>query len=233
MRPVLAAAGLLAVMLLASSGTRAEPARLLDFYRELQVAQVNGFSPYEISGGGEAAGEPATVSGSILYGDRARLALTLDEANFYLRIHDRGDGEGATPFVTEVAVWFDAEGFPLLGLSERGLKAGVPFAGRVRFYSRASGRWNLVTATVLPALDRDLCQAEPREVDESTAAWEGLGRVVILLPRRGTDLAAWCVGPGPMAGTGMILTWDRARSRFRKGRALAAPAPWPDAAAAP
>lgn len=218
-----------AVLLLAGGGVRAEPAGLLALYRELQTAQVNGFPPYEISGSGSAA----TVSGSILYGDRASLALTLDEANFYLRIDDRGDGEGATPFVTEVAVWFDAEGFPLLGLSERGLKAGVPFAGRMRFYSRASGRWNLVTDQVLPPLDQDLCRTEPQEVDESTAAWEGLGRVVILLPRRGTDLAAWCVGPSPVAGTGMLLAWGRAQGQFRKGRALAGPPPWPDGPAKP
>ncbi|MFG1180026.1 hypothetical protein [Xanthobacter versatilis] len=218
-----------AVLLLAGGGVRAEPAGLLALYRELQTAQVNGFPPYEISGSGSAA----TVSGSILYGDRARLALTLDEANFHLRIDDRGDGEGATPFVTEVAVWFDAEGFPLLGLSERGLKAGVPFAGRMRFYSRASGRWNLVTDQVLPPLDQDLCRTEPQEVDESTAAWEGLGRVVILLPRRGTDLAAWCVGPSPVAGTGMLLAWDRAQGQFRKGKALAGPPPWPDGPAKP
>ncbi|MFG1267977.1 hypothetical protein V5F40_08440 [Xanthobacter sp. DSM 14520] len=218
-----------AVLLLAGGGVRAEPAGLLALYRELQTAQVNGFPPYEISGSGSAA----TVSGSILYGDRASLALTLDEANFYLRIDDHGDGEGATPFVTEVAVWFDAEGFPLLGLSERGLKAGVPFAGRMRFYSRASGRWNLVTDKVLPPLDQDLCRTEPQEVDESTAAWEGLGRVVILLPRRGTDLAAWCVGPSPVAGTGMLLAWDRAQGQFRKGKALAGPPPWPDGPAKP
>lgn len=221
MRRVLA---VVAVLLLAGGGVRAEPRGLLALYRELRTAQVNGFSPYEISGSGKSA----MVSGSILYGDRARLALTLDEDNFYLRIDDRGDGEGATPFVTEVAVWFDSEGFPLLGLSERGLKAGVPFAGRVRFYSRLSERWNLVTDTVLPALDQDLCRTEPQEVDETTAAWEGLGRVVILLPRRGTDLAAWCVGPSPVAGTGLVLVWDRAQGRFRRGESLAGPPPWPD-----
>ncbi|MFG1279697.1 hypothetical protein [Xanthobacter autotrophicus] len=216
-----------AVLLLAGGGVRAEPAGLLALYRDLQTAQVNGFPPYEISGSGQSA----TVSGSILYGDRARLALTLDEANFYLRIDDRGDGEGATPFVTEVAVWFDAEGFPLLGLSERGLKSDVPFAGRVRFYSRQSGRWNLVTETVLPPLDQDLCRTEPQEVEENTAAWEGLGRVVILLPRRGTDLAAWCVGSSPRAGSGMLLAWDRTQGRFRKAGALNGPPPWPDAPA--
>lgn len=218
-----------AILLWAGGGARAEPRGLLALYRELQTAQANGFSPYEISGSGKSA----TVSGSILYGPRARLALTLDEANFYLRIDDRGDGDGASPFVTEVAVWFDAEGFPLLGLSERGLKADVPFAGRVRFYSRLSGRWNLVTDRVLPALDQDLCRTEPQEVDETTAAWEGLGRVVILLPRRGTDLAAWCVGPSPAVGTGLVLVWDRAQARFRTAERLAGPPPWPDIPAKP
>lgn len=214
----------LAACLLGPAGGQAG---VLDLYRELQLAQGSGFPAYEIRG----AGAKAKASGGILYGPRARLALTLDERNFYLRIDDRGDGDGASPFVTEIAVWFDAEGFPLLGLSERGLKAGVPFAGRVRFYSRASGRWNLVTQKVWPALDADLCRTEPQEVEETTAAWEGLGRAVALLPRQGTDPAVWCVGPSPVAGTGLSLVWDRAEGRFRKGEALPGPPPWPDAPA--
>lgn len=215
---------LVVLMCLACGGALAQPASLLAFYRELQIAQGEGFAPYVIEGSGEGA----TVSGSILYGPRARLSLTLDEPGFYLRIDDRGDGDGASPFVTEVAVWFDAEGFPLLGLSERGLKGGIPFAGRVRFYSRASGRWNLVTDRVLPALDEELCHTERQDVEETTAAWEGLGRAITLLPRRGTDIEVWCVAPSPVAGTGLALDWDRAASAFRKGRALAGPPRWPD-----
>jgi len=219
-------AGLLAVLLFACASAAAQPVGLLALYREMQVAQGDGFSPYEISG----AGTGARVSGSTLYGSAARLALTLDEANFYLRIDDRGDADGAKPFVTEVAVWFDADGFPLLGLSERGLKGEVPFAGRVRFYSRASGRWNLVTGKVLPALDEGLCRTARQEVEETTSAWEGLGRAITLLPRRGTDLEVWCVAPSPAAGTGLALVWDRAAGMFREGKALAGPPPWPDRA---
>lgn len=216
---------LLALLLFAGGSAAAQPVGLLALYREMQIAQGDGFSPYEIEG----AGKGARVSRSTLYGPAARLALTLDEANFYLRIDDRGDADGAKPFVTEVAVWFDADGFALLGLSERGLKGSVPFAGRVRFYSRASGRWNLVTDKVMPVLDEEVCQTEHQQVDETTAAWEGLGRAINLLPRRGTDLEVWCVAPSPVAGTGIALVWDRAAGAFRRGHALAGPPPWPDA----
>ncbi|MFG1298709.1 hypothetical protein V5F49_02825 [Xanthobacter sp. V3C-3] len=212
--------------------TEAQPGRapedgVLYLFRDLQIAQANGFPDYEIAGEGAAA----TASGGRLYGPRARITLTLDPATDYLRIDDRGDGDGATPFVTEVAVWFDAEGAPLLGLSERAGRGGVPFGGRVRFYSHASGRWNLVTDRVMPTLDEPLCHTEPQEVDETTAAFEGLGRAITLLPRRGTDLAVWCVAPSPVAGTGQALVWDRAAGRFRPGAVLPGPPPWPDAPA--
>lgn len=224
MSRVLALLAALAAAVPAAGAARAQKMGVLDLYRDLQIAQVNGFPAYEIAGSGTGA----TASGGLLYGERARLKLTVDEPHFYLRIDDLGDGDGATPFVTEIAVWFDAEGFPLLGLSERGVKAGVPSGGRLRFYSRASGRWNLVTGTVWPALDEPLCRTEPQEVDETTAAWEGLGRTVTLLPRVGTDPQVWCVAPSPRAGTGLALVWDRAAARFRQGKALAGPPPWPD-----
>lgn len=203
----------------------AQQGGVLFFFRDLQIAQANGFPDYEISGEGAAA----TASGGRLYGPRARITLTLDPATDYLRIDDRGDGDGASTFVTEAAVWLDAEGFPLLGLSERAVRGGVPFGGRVRFYSHASGRWNLVTERVMPVLDEPLCRTPPQEVDETTAAFEGLGRAITLLPRRGTDLAVWCVVPSPVAGTGQTLVWDRAAGRFIPGPGLAGPPPWPDA----
>lgn len=215
---------LAAMLAAAAMPAAARPDGVLYFFRDLQIAQATGFPDYEIIGEGAAA----TATGGRLYGPRARVTLTLDPATDYLRIDDRGDGEGATPFVTEVAVWFDAEGFPLLGLSERAVRGGVPFGGRVRFYSHASGRWNLVTDRVMPALDESLCRTSPQEVDETTAAFEGLGRAITLLPRRGTDPAVWCVAPSPMAGRGQALVWDRAAGRFRPGPALDGPPPWPD-----
>ncbi|WP_024278472.1 hypothetical protein [Xanthobacter sp. 126] len=221
------AAVALAVAPAAVGGAEAERDGVLYLFRDLQIAQATGFPDYGISG--EGAG--ATASGGRLYGPRARVTLTLDVPHGYLRIDDRGDGDGATPFVTEVAVWFDREGFPLLGLSERALRGGVPFGGRVRFYSHASGRWNLVTDAVMPSQDQSLCRTGPQEVDESTAAFEGLGRAITLLPRQGTDLAVWCVAPSPVAGTGRVLEWDRATAHFTQGQLLPGPPPWPDAPA--
>ncbi|WP_374251322.1 hypothetical protein [Xanthobacter sp.] len=220
-------AAALAVAPAAAGGTGAGRDGVLYWFRDLQIAQATGFPDYEISG--EGAG--ATASGGRLYGPRARVTLTLDVPHGYLRIDDRGDGDGAAHFVTEVAVWFDREGFPLLGLSERALRGGVPFGGRVRFYSHASGRWNLVTDAVMPSQDQSLCRTEPQEVEESTAAFEGLGRAITLLPRQGTDLAVWCVAPSPVAGTGRVLEWDRATARFTQGQLLPGPPPWPDAPA--
>lgn len=206
------------------TSARAAAPDVVGLYQELQVAQPNGFPTYELS----RQNGKVTAKGGLLYGERARLAVTVDPARLYLRIDDAGDGEGATPFVTEIAVWLDSEGAPLLGLSERGVKAGVPFAGRVRFYSKASGRWNLVTDQVFPSLDERLCHTEPQELDESTAAWEGLGRAIALLPRTGIDIEVWCVAPSPDAGTGALVQWDRASGRFKAGRALSGPPPWPD-----
>jgi len=199
---------------------------LLALYRSLQVAQPSGFPAYELK---RRAGK-VTASGGVLYGVRARLSVLYDPDSLYLRIDDRGDGDGATPFVTEIAVWLDEEGAPLLGLSERALRDGMPFGGRLRFYSLASGRWNLVTDRVWPVLDAAVCQTEAQEVEETTAAFEGLGRMVALLPRKGTDAQVWCVGPSPVAGTGATVIWDRAAGRFSRGKPLSGPPPWPDRA---
>ncbi|MFS8038763.1 hypothetical protein ACI7BZ_17705 [Xanthobacter sp. AM11] len=199
------------------------PEGVLDYYTQLQIAQGAGFPAYRIEPG--AAG-PVASGG--LHGEQARLALVLDEAHLYLRIDAAGD-DAAAAFVTELAVWFDAEGFPLVGLSERGLTAGVPFGGRVRFYSRASGRWNLVTDRVWPALDEALCRTPAQAVDEATAAGEGLGRAITLLPRTGIDPQVWCVAPSPMAGQGVAVSWDRAAAGFGQQTPLPGPPPWPDA----
>ncbi len=196
---------------------------ILDLYRELQVAQPNGFPSYEIAA--SLAGPVA--SGGLLYGPRARVSLLLDKPRFYLRITDRGDADTADGMVTEMAAWIDAEGSPLVGLSEWGIKGGAPFGGRLRFYSRASGRWNLVTDRVWPQeLDATLCRTPPREVQEDTAAWEGLGSVVAVLPRAGTDVSAWCVGESPVAGAGASLLWNSARGSFTRGPALQGAPPW-------
>ncbi|MEP9356570.1 hypothetical protein ABLE93_23815 [Xanthobacter sp. KR7-65] len=220
----LVAAALVVAPVAAAGAARAN---VLDLFRDLQIAQSDGFPDYEIRGQGVGA----TAFGGRLYGPLARVTLTLDVAQGYLRIDDRGDGDGAAHFVTEVAVWLDREGFPLLGLSERALRGGVPFGGRVRFYSHASGQWTLVTDRVMPPQDESLCRTEAQEVEESTAAFEGLGRAITLLPRQGTDLAVWCVVPSPVAGTGRALAWDRATARFTEGQRLPGPPPWPDAPA--
>lgn len=219
---MIARLALVALLLLVPSAAGAQGASILDFYRELQVAQPNGFPTYEI----KPSPRGAVATGGLLYGERARVALVLDMARFYLRITDRGDGEGARGMVTEVAAWIDPDGAPLVGLSERGLKDGVPFAGRVRFYSRASGRWNLVTPQVWPALDEDLCGTGAEEVLEDTAAWEGLGRVVTLFPRTGTHAQAWCVAPSPAADTGATVVWAADTGRFARGAPLKGPPPW-------
>lgn len=225
LRWLVAAAVAVAPAAVGDAGARRDD--VLFLFRDLQIAQANGFPDYEITG--EGAG--ATASAGRLYGPPARVTLTLDIPHGYLRIDDRGDGDGATPFVTEVAVWFDQEGFPLVGLSERALRGGVPFGGRVRFYSHASGRWNLVTDTVMPSQDESLCHTEPQDVDETTAAFEGLGRAITLLPRQGTDLAVWCVAPSQVDGTGRVLEWNRSAGRFAQGQILPGPPPWPDSPA--
>jgi len=185
---------------------------VLALFRELQVAQPNGFPRYEVV---ETPAGPRAFGG-VLYGPRARIAVVLDRPHAYLRLIDRGDGDGADTMVSEAAVWLDAEGAPLLALSEWGARSGRPFGGRLRLYSRASGRWNLVNDSALPAeLERRLCGAEPQQVAEDTSAWEGLGAVVALLPREGTDIAAWCVGPGPTHGANLV--WNRERAAFELG----------------
>ncbi|MFG1478853.1 hypothetical protein V5F53_09310 [Xanthobacter sp. V4C-4] len=223
MRRLLLSPILLLALVLVPAAARAQGLNILELYRELQVAQPNGFPTYEI----KPSPRGPAASGGLLYGERARVALILDVPRFYLRITDQGDAESAQGMVTEVAAWIDADGAPLVGLSEWGVRDGRPFAGRLRFYSRASGRWNLVTAKVWPKdLDQAVCGAEPREVAEDTAAWEGLGQVVALLPRRGTDIQAWCVGSSPVAGTGAAVVWDGGAGRFARGSALTGPPPW-------
>lgn len=216
-------AGLLVVGL---GSARAQGLDIVDLYHELQVAQPTGFPAYEVV----AQDGRVTASGGILFGPRARITVTHDP--LYLRIDDRGDGDEVTPFITEMAVWLDPEGAPLFGLSERVDRGAVPFGSRIRFYSRASGRWNLVTDEVFPSPDQSVCGLAPEPVEESTAAFESLGRAVALLPRTGTDIAVWCVAPSPAAGTGRMMTWERALGRFRPGAVLSGPPPWPDRPAA-
>lgn len=220
---VLSRLAVAAGLLIAALGVgQAQGLDIVDLYHELQVAQPTGFPAYEVTrkDGG------VTASGGILYGPRARISVTHDP--LYLRIDDRADGDGATPFITEMAVWLDPDGAPLFGLSERVDRGGVPFGSRIRFYSRASGRWNLVTDEVFPSPDESVCGLAPEPVEESTAAFESLGRAVALLPRTGTDVEVWCVAPSPSAGTGRLMEWDRAAGRFHLGARLDAPPPWPD-----
>jgi hypothetical protein len=214
---------LLLALLVAPAVGRAQEPDILDLYRELQIAQPNGFPAYEIT----LSPHGPTASGGLLYGERARVLVLLDVPRFYLRLTDRGDMDRADGMVTEVAAWIDSEGAPLVGLSEVAVRAGRPFAGRLRFYSRASGRWNLVTGQVWPQdLGADLCRGESPEVVEETAAWEGLGPMVALLPRNGTDIQLWCVGSSPVAGVGAAVLWTRATGSFARGPALPGPVPW-------
>ncbi|MEP9347613.1 hypothetical protein [Xanthobacter sp. KR7-225] len=224
MRRALTRGVLLVALCAVAAGARAQMPDIVDLYREMQIARGEGFPTYELAEPNGAA----TASGGVLYGARARVTVTLDRPRFYLRIDDAGDAEGATGFVTEFVMWLDPEGFPLVGLSERAVTAGIPRAGRLRFYSRASDRWNLVTREVFPALDLSVCGTRPPDVDESTTAWAGLGQAVALLPRTGTDIEIWCVGESPVAGTGRRVEWDRLRGRFAASERLAGPPPWPD-----
>lgn len=220
--PVLLAAALAGV-LAATVPARAQELDILSMYRELQVAQPNGFPAYEIavSPDGDARIEEGPPGAS-----RGHPALLLDTLGAFMRITG-GGGAGDDTIVTELAAWIDPEGFPLVALSERGVRQGAPFGGRLRFYSRASGRWNLVTERVWPTdLDFALCRTRGEEATEETAGWGALGSVAALLPRAGTDIAAWCVGASPVAGTGAAIVWDRAKGVFTRGPALKGSAPW-------
>lgn len=215
---------LLALLLgLAPAAVLGQGLDVLALYGELQVAQPNGFPHYEVTAGRGGA----RVSGDSVDGPRTRVDVLLDQPHAFLRLVDRGEGDGARTLVTEVVAWIDPEGAPLVGLSEWGSRGGVPFGGRLRFYSRLSGRWNLVTAQVWPSLDTPLCGTPPEDVTEEAAGWDGLGALVALLPRTGTDVAAWCVGSSPRAGTGAMVMWERARGVFQRGAALAGPPSWP------
>lgn len=218
-------AALLALVLLTLAGGQAKASNILELYRALQRLQPAGFPTYTI----DSSKRPPAAAGGVLYGARARVSLDLDTANGYLRITDRGDGDGAQGFVTELAVWTGPKGRQIVGLSEWGVKDGAPFAGRLRFYAPAGGAWRLVTSEVWPPLDEELCRTEPQEVAEDTAAWEGLGRAITLLPRRGQTAEVWCVLPSPVAGQGRAMTFDRTTGTFRKGEALAGPPHWPGA----
>lgn len=210
-----------ALAFLAFLPARAQLLDVLDIYHELQVAQPNGFPAYDVV---ERDGVLAST-GPSLFGPEGRLYMRMDKGRLFLRIDD--EGEGGEDFVTEIAVWLDPEGAPLLGLSERDERAGIPQGGRVRFYSRASSRWNLVTDQVLPSPEAAVCGTPKVPVDESTAGLKGLGTAVVLLPPTGTDLEVWCLAPGPDAGTGRMMTWERDSGRFHEGAVIAGPPPWP------
>lgn len=206
----------------------AQDATILDLYRELQIAQPNAVPPYEITP--DARGKNA-VRILLPSAPTARIEAEYDAQLDFLRITRREEGEGkdekrARPIsdVLEMALWLDAEGAPLLGLSERRLRENVPVAGRLRFFSRASGRWNVVTADVAPALSSAICGKPEGVVDDEAA--EATQPVAAYLPLQDTRISIWCLPPGASARRGITLDWNAGQGVFERGGLSDAPAPW-------
>lgn len=201
---------------------------ILDLYRELQTAQPNGVPAYEITP--DERGKNAV---RILFpaDPAARLEAEYDARLDYLRItrHETGKGANQTHSasareVLEAALWLDAEGAPLLGLSERRLLGDVPESGRLRFFSRASGRWNAVTGNVAPALSSAICGKADGVVDDE--AIEPNLPVAAFLPLQDTQISLWCLPQGLSSGRGVALVWNVEKSLFETSPLPAGPAPW-------
>ncbi|MGQ3674647.1 hypothetical protein ACT6QH_03990 [Xanthobacter sp. TB0139] len=200
---------LLFLAILLSSPVRAED--VVDLYEELKLAQPIAVPSYELPQAAE--GLPEALAVNVLH----------DAGHDFLRItRQRG---GGWEDVIELALWLDDEGAPLLGLSERQVEKGVPVLGRLRFYSKASGRWNLVTPQTVPDASVSLCKLPPPAKDQlpEDAPFRPMG---FLLPQQGADLQVWCLHDAPAAGRGVWLRWNGAQADFSFGPALIGSPPW-------
>ncbi|MGE4373029.1 MAG: hypothetical protein AB7E29_09055 [Xanthobacter sp.] len=200
---------LLCLVLLLPHPVRAED--VVDLYEELKLAQPIAVPPYELPQAEEGLAEAQAVD------------VMHDTGHDFLRItrHLADERED----VIELALWLDAEGAPLLGLSERQVEKGVPVLGRVRFYSRASGRWNLVTPQTLPDVSASLCKLPPSAKDRLPED-EPFRPIAFVLPQQGADLQVWCLRDAPAAGQAMWLRWNGAQADFSPGPALKGAPPW-------
>ncbi len=206
----------------------AQDETILDLYRELQIAQPNSVPAYEITPDERGKNAvrirfPADPAAPI----EAEYEPRLD----YLRITRLATGEGHDEKpgphirdVLEVALWLDAEGAPLLGLSERRLSDDVPVSGRLRFFSRASGRWNAVTGDVAPVLSSAICGKSDGVVDDE--AIEATQPVAAFLPLQDTQVSLWCLPQGLPSGRGIALRWNVEKGLFEPNLLPAGPVPW-------
>ncbi len=206
----------------------AQEETILDLYRELRIAQPNAVPAYEIT-----PDERGKNTVRILFPAEpaARLEAEYDARLDFLRIirlppvmgNDQTSGDHIR-YVLEVALWLDAEGAPLLGLSERRLQGDDPVSGRLRFFSRASGRWNAVTGDVAPVLSSTLCGKPDGVVDDE--AVEANQPVMAYLPLKDAQVSLWCLPQGLTSGRGLTLVWNAGKGIFESGPLQAGPAPW-------
>jgi hypothetical protein len=147
---------------------------VVDHYRSL-VAQTKDEYAYTLT---------LTASGWRAKGneDFARIEVTVDIGNGYIRLNDEGTGGGN--LVTEVALFKPASGGPILGLAKRFHNGAQPQSGKAGFYRLTGGRWQELPAADLPPLAPSIFVPAKTGLTYNSDTLP----VVVFLPRVGTTV---------------------------------------------
>lgn len=216
----------------------ADPA-VVEAYRAIRASGVAPDLTYELR-----AGPGGFVTTSPDWG--TDIPVEVDAANGWLRIADEGTGAGL--YETQIVLWRQTGGTPLVGIAETLFEPPYPGATRVRFFGEEGANWGEWTAYVWPApeladfLPDDLTIADLRALRATRAA------IYVTLPRHGLDARAqlvtrdeeiravcggedWFVPADPAAylrycarvagrlGREIPLRWIREEGRFEAGAA--------------
>jgi hypothetical protein len=152
------------------------------------------------------------------------MPVTVDAANGYVKIWDEGTGGGA--YETQVVLWRQADGLPLVGIAETGYDP-VPGNTRLRFFAHDRHSWDEITGYSWPGVGLADFMTPEMSVADLRALEAINARVYIELPRSGLSPVARLAMPeeeirAVCAGEDWIVVRDTA-PYLRYCERLAAP----------
>jgi hypothetical protein len=155
------------------------------YYQELRQSGVAGALPYALSQQGGA-----WVTTSPDWG--TAIPVTVDGPRGYIRILDEGTGGGA--FETQIVLWRQADGLPLLGLAETPVGPDASDT-RLRFFAHDRHHWDDVTGYAWPGVALSDFMLDTMTVEELRVLQGIRAAIQIVLPREGLSPEARLVLP--------------------------------------